>query len=58
MTKRLFLWSKQEFEEVSSCIKGVAENSLTSTPFVMNHIQLKPRRFERIARKGQGTARP
>ena len=49
---------KQEFGEVSSCTKGAVENNLTATPSALNHIQPKARRSERIAQKGQGTARP
>ena len=58
MTKGYFLINKQEFGEVNSCTKGGVENNLTAAPSVLNHIQPKERRSERIAQKGQGTAQP
>ena len=58
MTKSYFLIDKQEFGEVGSYTKGGVENNLTAAPSVLNHIQPKVRRSERIAQKGQGTAWP
>ena len=58
MTKGYFFIDKQEFGEVNGCTKGGVENNLTAAPSMLNHIQPKARRSERIAQKGQGTTRP
>ena len=59
MTKDFFFWLiKQELDEVNSCTRGEAEINATVAPSALNDIQPKTRRYERIAKKRQGTAWP